>query len=175
MTRAARRSSNLILIVVMVLVTAVGLVLRNASIASRASATDTTATAPAPENGMAPSQAPSTTADSERESGLISQDDLAGRAWKVVIYLALILAAILIGARLLKSYGGGRLVQASSPDIRILGRRHISQKQSIAMVRVRHKELLLGITDQSIHLLYDFTPEEEDGNGTEFAETPAEV
>lgn len=175
MTRAARRSSNLILIAVMVLVTAVGLILRNASIASRASSAGPAATAPAPENGVAPPPASSTTAQGDKESGLLGQDDLAGRAWKVVLYLGLILAAILIGARLLKTYGGGRLMQISSPEIRILGRRYISQKQSIAMIRVRHKELLLGITDQSIRLLYDFTPEEEDGNGTEFAETPAEV
>jgi flagellar protein FliO/FliZ len=89
--------------------------------------------------------------------------------WKTVVYVGLILAAILIGARVIKRYGGERLKQTSSPDIRILGRRYISPKQSIVMVKVRHKELLLGITDHSIRLLYDFTLEEEERNGTKFA------
>ncbi|UCH09894.1 MAG: flagellar biosynthetic protein FliO [Fidelibacterota bacterium] len=89
--------------------------------------------------------------------------------WKVIVYVALIIAVIVIGARILKRYGGDRLKQASSPDIRVLGRRYISPKQSIVMVKVRHKELLLGITDHSIRLLYDFTPEENQGDGTEFA------
>ncbi|MCH8327558.1 MAG: flagellar biosynthetic protein FliO [Candidatus Marinimicrobia bacterium] len=79
--------------------------------------------------------------------------DLTGSLWKAVFYTALLLGVILGGAMLMKKYGGERFSQTSSPDIEIIGRKYLNPKQSIAIVKVRKKELLLGITDQSIQLL----------------------
>ena len=159
---AARRSFNVVMIVAMVLVALVGVVLRNSSIDSKISRSEAPAAAHPAQTDAAAQPTLTPSADSAAQPRLSSEGDFTGRVWKGILYLAAILAAILFGARLLKRYGGGQLVQTSSPDITILGRRYISQKQSLAMVRVRHKELLLGITDQSIRLLYDFTPEEQD-------------
>lgn len=164
----ARRVTNLILIGVMATVVVIGFSLQTRSIESRAKKPQTEATTAPPEEEPVP-QIQRPDEEPARQTIFTTGNDLSAQLWKTVVYVALILAAILVGARVIKRYGGKRLKQASSPDIRILGRRYISPKQSIAMVKVRHKELLLGITDQSIRLLYDFTPEEEEQNGTEFA------
>lgn len=163
----ARRLTNLILIMVMVVVVIIGISLQTRSIGSRSQRPPAEATAPAPEEVtdhqlQRPAQEPAP------KTELSTGDELSAALWKVIMYGVLIVAAILIGARVVKRYGGERLKQASSPEIRLLGRRYISPKQSVVIVKVRHKELLLGITDHSIRLLYDFTSEEE-GNGTEFA------
>lgn len=154
---------------VMVMVAIVGISLQQRSIGTRTQKprTEASTEAPAAQQPVPPPQPTAT--NSVQETDFAVGNDLTLTLWKVIVYVALIIAVIVIGARILKRYGGDRLKQASSPDIRVLGRRYISPKQSIVMVKVRHKELLLGITDHSIRLLYDFTPEENQGDGTEFA------
>ncbi|MFB0517276.1 MAG: flagellar biosynthetic protein FliO [Candidatus Neomarinimicrobiota bacterium] len=164
----ARKFTNLMLIAVMVLVAVVGISLQMRSIGSRAKKPPVEVIAPAPEP-ESEQPTPSSSEESAPPTTIATGNDLSSALWRIIIYGALIVAAIILGARILKRYGGERLKQTSSPEIRILGRRYINPKQSIAMVKVRHKELLLGITDHSIRLLYDFTPDEEKGNGTEFA------
>lgn len=150
------------------LIAVVGVILQSRSIESKANEarqeTTTSSTGDKPEQELRQLiEKPERQADYPREQNLVST------LWKVIIYVLLILAAIIIGARVLRRYGGEKLKQTSSPDIRILGRRYISPKQSLVMVRVRNKELLLGITDHSIRLIYDFTPENKE-DGTEFAQ-----
>ncbi|MFC1547567.1 flagellar biosynthetic protein FliO [Candidatus Neomarinimicrobiota bacterium] len=165
---AARRATNLILISMMGLVAVVGVILQSRSIESKANEarqeTTTPSTGDEPEQGLR-----QLIEKPERQTDYPTEQNLVSTLWKVVIYVLLILAAIIIGARVLRRYGGDKLKQTSSPDIRILGRRYISPKQSIVMVQVRNKELLLGITDHSVRLLYDFTPENKE-DGTEFAQ-----
>ena len=145
----ARRVTNLILIGVMATVVVIGFLLQTRSIESRTKKPPAEVTTAAPgEEPALPIQVPSE--KPTQPTTFTTGKDLSSQLWKTVVYVGLILAAILVGAR-------------------ILGRRYISPKQSIVMVKVRHKELLLGITDHSIRLLYDFTPEEEERNGTEFA------
>lgn len=96
--------------------------------------------------------------------------DLSGAMWKAIFYTALILGTILIAAWAIKRYGSEKLVHTASPDMKIIGRRYLNPKQSIALVKVREKELLLGITDHTITLLVDFTPD-DDSLGPEFAKT----
>jgi flagellar protein FliO/FliZ len=164
----ARRATNLMLISMMGLVAVVGVILQSRSIESKANEarqeTTTPSTGDKPEQGIR-----QLIEKPERQADYPAEQNLVSTLWKVVLYVLLILAAIIIGARVLRRYGGDKLKQTSSPDIRILGRRYISPKQSIVMVRVRNKELLLGITDHSIRLLYDFTPENKE-DGTEFAQ-----
>ncbi|UCD39254.1 MAG: flagellar biosynthetic protein FliO [Fidelibacterota bacterium] len=163
----ARRFTNLILIMVMVMVAIIGISLQSRSIETRTQKPRTESTVEAPADQPVEQHPEAAEELAQRPESTVG-NNLTLTLWKVILYVALIIAAIIIGARILRRYGGDRLRQASSPDIRILGRRYISPKQSIAMVKVRHKELLLGITDHSIRLLYDFTPEEEE-DGTEFA------
>jgi flagellar protein FliO/FliZ len=164
---SARRATNLILISMMAVIAVVGIILQSRSIESRANEPRQEATTPTVDDEQE-QELQRLIERPERQSDYPAEQNLVSTLWKVVIYVLLILAAIIIGARVLRRYGGEKLKQTSSPDIRILGRRYISPKQSIVMVRVRNKELLLGITDHSIRLLYDFTPESKE-DGTEFA------
>ena len=68
---------------------------------------------------------------------------------------------ILLGAFAFRYLKRDRFSQAGSSEIRVIGRRHLNPKQSLAIVRVRNRELLVGITDHSIQLLYDFTANQE--------------
>jgi flagellar protein FliO/FliZ len=164
----ARRATNLMLISMMGLVAVVGVILQSRSIESKANEARQETTTPS--TGDKPEQEIRQLIEKpERQNDYPTEQNLVSTLWKVVIYVLLILAAIIIGARVLRRYGGDKLKQTSSPDIRILGRRYISPKQSIVMVKVRNKELLLGITDHSVRLLYDFTPENKE-DGTEFAQ-----
>ena len=80
------------------------------------------------------------------------EEELASALWKTVLITALIIATIVAGAWGLKRFGVNRLQQTPSSEMRILGRKYLSAKQSIAIVKVREKELLLAITDHSIQL-----------------------
>jgi flagellar biogenesis protein FliO len=84
-------------------------------------------------------------------------DGLASALIKTVFITLVILAIIVLGAKGLRQYWGQRSTSTSTLDMQILGRRYFNTKQSIALVRVRDKELLLGITDHSIRLLCDLT------------------
>lgn len=165
---SARRATNLILISMMAVIAIVGVMLQSRSIESKANEARQETTTPSVGDKQE-QDLQQLIERPERKPDYPAEQNLVSTLWKVVIYVLLILAAIIIGARILRRYGGEKLKQTSSPDIRILGRRYISPKQSIVMVRVRNKELLLGITDHSIRLLYDFTPENKE-DGTEFAQ-----
>lgn len=166
---AANKPGNFLVVIVLALVTLLGLTLRNQRIerigaASRTAAAASVATSTAPlSQAVSDSADPSATitlsqpangqATPANEVPLDRSTDLTGSLWKAVFYTALLLGVILGGAKLMKKYGGERFSQTSSADIEIIGRKYLNPKQSIAIVKVRKKELLLGITDQSIQLL----------------------
>ncbi len=158
-----RRGTNLLAIVAFSVIAIIGISLNNRSIRSKAAPAPPAAEAPVPE--LAP----------ESSDRMPMEDDLASALWKTVLITGLILATIVAGAWGLKHFGANRLRQTSSPEMRVLGRKYLSAKQSIAIVKVREKELLLGITDHSIQLLIELTTEEEDPFGSEFAKTPVEA
>ena len=166
---AANRPANVLVIVVFALITLLGITLRNQRIERLGAAGQSSA---APSNALATTLTQPTALDSiagaiaaktakpAASQGTLSpdptptqSDDLGDSLWKAVYYTALLLGIILGGAMLIKKYGGERFSQTASPDIEIIGRKYLNPKQSIAIVRVRKKELLLGITDQSIQLL----------------------
>lgn len=161
---AKRRVTNLLAIVAFSVIAIIGISLNNRNIRSK--------TAPTPPATEAPVLEPAAPEPFDR---MPIEEDLASALWKTVLITALILATIVAGAWGLKRFGTNRLRQTSSPEMRILGRKYLSAKQSIAIVKVREKELLLGITDHSIQLLIDLTSEEEAPFGSEFAETPVEA
>lgn len=161
-TAAKRRAMNLLVVVAFMVITIIGLNLRNRKIE--------TASRGAQPVVEAPVEQPAPPSSPYDKVG----DDLSAALWKTVIITAVIIAVIILGAMGMKRFWGDRLPQASSTEIQIVGRRFIGPKQSIAIVKVREKELLVGITDHSIHLLGDITPDGKEDNGTEFAVTPAE-
>ena len=160
---AKRKVINLLAVVAFSVMALVGISLNNQSIRSK--------TPPPPPA----TEAPVLELVPEPSDRTPVEEDLVSALWKTVLITGLILATIVAGAWGLKHFGANRLRQASSPEMRILGRKYLSTKQSIAIVKVREKELLLGITDHSIQLLIDLTTEEEDPFGSEFAKTPVEA
>jgi flagellar protein FliO/FliZ len=67
------------------------------------------------------------------------------------IALALVLTLIIAGVWVLKRlHPGGNMLFGSLPVLQVLGRTHLSSKQTLVMVKVDNKLLLLGITDHQI-------------------------
>jgi flagellar biogenesis protein FliO len=98
------------------------------------------------------------------------EQDLSTSLWKAVFYTMLILGAIVLGAKVIQKTWGGQLAKSTSSEIIVTSRRYLNPKQSLAIVKVRDRELLIGITDQSIQLLTDVT--EEDGD---YPDLPSEI
>ena len=136
---AIQKPGNVLAVVIFALITVVGISLRNQKLDDLA--------AP-PVTQQADPQNKSLTTQAHPAA-----DDLSDSLWKAVLYTTLILGAIVGGAWLFKRYGGDRFSQTSSPDIQVIGRKYLNPKQSLAIVKIRGKELLLGITDHSIHLI----------------------
>lgn len=101
-------------------------------------------------------------------------DGLASALIKTVLITLVIVVVIVLGARGLRHLWGRQMAPTSALDIQILGRRYFNPKQSIALVKVRDRELLVGITDHSIQLLCDLTPGETETTIKEVAESPTE-
>ena len=143
-----QKPGNVLAVVVFALITLLGLSLRNQKLDRIAAPPAAVQAAPTtdviPFNNVQP-----------------AADDLSDSLWKAVGYTALVLGTIIGGAWLLKRYGGERLIQTSSPDIQVVGRKYLSPRQSLAIVKVRGKELLLGITDHSIQLVDHLDSDEE--------------
>lgn len=87
-------------------------------------------------------------------------DGLTYALIKIVFITLVMVAIIVLGSRGMRLYRDRRSVSTATFDMQILGRRYFNTKQSIALVRVRGRELLLGITDHSIRLLCDLTVDE---------------
>ena len=88
--------------------------------------------------------------------------DLSSSLWKAVFYTALILGAIVMGAKGIQKVWGGQLAKSASSEIIVSSRRYLNPKQSLAIVKVRDRELLIGITDQSIQMLTEITEDDDD-------------
>jgi flagellar biogenesis protein FliO len=79
----------------------------------------------------------------------------------MILALGFVIVLIFIGASVLrKAYPGGR-VFSSFAGIEVLGRTHLSPKQTLAMVKVNRKLLLLGLTEHHITQLSTFSDPQE--------------
>ena len=79
-------------------------------------------------------------------------------AFEVLVRLAaslgMVVAIILVAAKVLRRRGGLRLGRsASGPRLDVLDRTSLSRSASVAVVRVGGRGLVVGITDQSVTLL----------------------
>lgn len=102
----------------------------------------------------------------------LPDDSMGPSLFRTVMVTFALIGIIIFGARFAKRYVSSEQKGGLSSDIKVTKRRYLTPKQSIAIVEVRNKELLVGITDHSINLIYDLTPEENGWVGPEFAKTP---
>ncbi|MCH7527917.1 MAG: flagellar biosynthetic protein FliO [Candidatus Marinimicrobia bacterium] len=142
-------AARLIAIGVVITITIVGITMRGREIKSITSPSSVTV---------------DSAATQELQLKTYDADGLTNALYKTVFVTMVIVAIIVLGSRGLRQYRRRRPDSIAGFDMQILGRRYFNTKQSIALVRVRDKELLLGITDHSIQLLCDLT-----------ADDPAEV
>ncbi len=102
----------------------------------------------------------------------LPDDSMGSSLFRTVMVTLALIGIIIFGARFARRYVSGQQTGGLSGDIKVTKRRYLTPKQSIAIVEVRNKELLVGITDHSINLICDLTTEEDDWVGPEFAKTP---
>lgn len=157
--KAIHKPGNVLAIVVFALITLFGITLRNRKIEQLNEPAEAVATSTVSTSRQPGGQADSLSTTIQRP--LSASDDLSVSLWKAVGYTALILGLIIGIAWAARKYGGDRFSQTSTPDIEIVGRKYLNPKQSLAIVRVRGKELLLGISDHSIQLLSSLDTDEE--------------
>ena len=160
--KKAQRATQLAPVIVLALVVIIGISLMNRSIETKARGGSE---GPSPSRELPIAQAPSTepAEDATPQQDWLERRDenLTTSFFKALLYTVLILAVIVLGAFAFRYLRRDRFSQTGSSEIRIIGRRHLNPKQSLAIIRVRNRELLVGITDQSIQLLYDFTANQE--------------
>ena len=156
--KKAQRATQLAPVVVLALVVIIGISLMNRSIESQARG-GSEGPPPTQELPIAQAPSPEPTEDTPPQQDWLERRDegLTTSFFKALLYTILILAVIIIGAFAFRYLRRDRFTQSGSSEIRIIGRRHLNPKQSLAIIRVRNRELLVGITDQSNQLLYDFT------------------
>ncbi len=102
----------------------------------------------------------------------LHEDSMGSSLFRTVMVTLALIGIIIFGARIAKRYVSSERTGGLAGDIKVTKRRYLTPKQSIAIVEVRNKELLVGITDHSINLICDLTSEEDDWVGPEFAKTP---
>lgn len=71
--------------------------------------------------------------------------------WALFIVIGLILILYWLGR---KRFGIGKV---GNGEIRVLEQRHIMPKASIALIEVRNRQLLVGVTGERIELLVDLS------------------
>ncbi|WP_155887627.1 flagellar biosynthetic protein FliO [Paucidesulfovibrio longus] len=107
---------------------------------------------------------------------------LLGTTLVTAAYLCLILGVIFLAVWLLRRYGPASVSRTKGPDNpRLIGRLMLGPKQSVCVVRVHERNLILGVTEQRINLLAETdTPagrcyeDEDEDDFTRFAEELAE-
>ncbi|WP_239057753.1 flagellar biosynthetic protein FliO [Pseudodesulfovibrio sp. JC047] len=82
-------------------------------------------------------------------------------------YLFLLLGVIFLAYYLLKRFGVPTAFMAGQNGPRLISRLMLGNRQSVAVVRYRNKDLLLGVTENTISLLG-----EEDADDTQEPVTP---
>lgn len=90
---------------------------------------------------------------------------------KTVLVTGLFVLFLLLGTKWYKKRWRNKV--ASAVDFTILGRRYLSSKHYLLLIRIKNRDLLLGVTDQNITLLANdesegeeeeySLPEQEDG------------
>ena len=81
----------------------------------------------------------------------------SGSPWKTFGALAFVLALIIVGAKLWKKHGPGMAAGLPAEAIDVLGKRHLDSRQSIHLVRVGSRILVLGSSAEGLRTLAEVT------------------
>jgi flagellar biosynthetic protein FliO len=107
---------------------------------------------------LPPDETPKTTTQAGKTSDIFSTSIIG----TIGTALAFVLALILIGAWLVrKAYPGSSLLFGSLPVLQVLGRTHLGAKQSLVLVKLDSKLILLGLTDHQINPVLTLDDPEE--------------
>lgn len=80
-----------------------------------------------------------------------------GSPWKTFGALAFVLALIFVGAKLWKKHGPGIIAGLPAEAIDVLGKRHLDSRQSIHLIRLGSRILVLGSTAEGLRTLAEVT------------------
>jgi len=94
--------------------------------------------------------------------------DTGGMVLTTLGYLCLLLGVIFLAYWLLKRLGfHGMGIRSGSGAPRLLTRLMLGNRQSVAVVRYRDKDMVLGVTEEHISLLREFDADDVDETGEE--------
>ncbi|MCM0754089.1 flagellar biosynthetic protein FliO [Desulfovibrio aminophilus] len=100
----------------------------------------------------------------------VGDTSLLGSVLSMAAALSLVLALIFVGFYLVRRFGPATLTRArggAAPAL--LGRLFLGNRQSVAVVRVLDKTLILGVTEQQISLLGEAETTDAPAQGAGFA------
>ena len=89
--------------------------------------------------------------------------NMSGVLWKTLFVTMLVIGGIILSARYAKRFMGGKGMAMGGAEIKIISRHYVGPRQSVALIRVRGRDFLVGISDQSITPIHDFGQMEEEG------------
>jgi flagellar biogenesis protein FliO len=81
----------------------------------------------------------------------------SGSPWKTFGALAFVLALIFVGAKLWKKHGPGIAAGLPAEAIDVLGKRHLNSRQSIHLIRLGSRILVLGSSAEGLRTLAEVT------------------
>jgi flagellar biosynthetic protein FliO len=100
------------------------------------------------ENKVFAKGTPPTTQSAMKSPSNLS-NTIFGTLWTALLF---VLALIFIAAWLIrKAYPGSQLLFGSLPVLQVLGRTHLGTKQTLTLVKLDNKLILLGVTDHQIN------------------------
>ena len=81
----------------------------------------------------------------------------SGSPWKTLGALAFVLALIIVGAKLWKKHGLGIAAGLPAEAIDVLGKRHLDSRQSIHLIRLGSRIIVLGSSTDGLRTLAEVT------------------
>jgi flagellar biogenesis protein FliO len=93
---------------------------------------------------------------------------------RMVVSLAVVVALMALTARVLRNRAGfgGMGRKSSAPSIEVVARQGVGKSTSIAIVRTGSKELVVGVTENSVNLLAEYDRTDQIVLTDEVAEQP---
>ncbi len=87
-----------------------------------------------------------------------------GYVWRVTWVTVILLLLVYLGARWYKKFSE-KTAPGTVGRIKVISRQYIGPKQSLLIVHVDGKKLVIGMTEHSINLIKDLGEAEEEGEG----------
>lgn len=92
----------------------------------------------------------------------VSNGDFLGPIFNTASALFIILAVLFLGFYLLRKFGPKSIQNKGKDGPSLAGRLFLGSKQSIAIVKIKDKKLVLGVTEQQINLLSEIRDDQNE-------------